>query len=167
MLLPTAFRSLSRLSSALSAKASVLRPFLLDLTISSSVNRSLVLSNFRFSCFLAVYFHKLHLGCLKLFFRYLRFLFGSIFGFQCSLFMYVFIYVKGFRLITFLRSCGHLLSRAVSSEVPSAVWVLTVVFGMGTGVSPTRIDTRTVLQLIAHGLKWTRTTDLTLIRRAL
>ena len=67
LLLPTAFRSLSRLSSALSAKASVLRPFLLDLTISSSVNRSLVLSNFRFSCFLAVYFHKLHLGCLKLF----------------------------------------------------------------------------------------------------
>ena len=32
LLLPTAFRSLSRLSSALSAKASVLRPFLLDLS---------------------------------------------------------------------------------------------------------------------------------------
>ena len=44
LLLPTAFRSLSRLSSALSAKASVLRPFLLDLSRSRmTVNRSLVL----------------------------------------------------------------------------------------------------------------------------
>ena len=39
-------------------------------------------------------------------------------------------------------SGGHLLSRTVSSEVPSAVWVLTVVFGMGTGVSPVRIAAR-------------------------
>ena len=39
-------------------------------------------------------------------------------------------------------SGGHLLSRTVSSEVPSAVWVLTVVFGMGTGVSPIRIAAR-------------------------
>ena len=36
----------------------------------------------------------------------------------------------------------HLLSHAVSSIVPSAAQVLTVVFGMGTGVSPVRIDTR-------------------------
>ena len=35
----------------------------------------------------------------------------------------------------------HLLSHAVSSIVPSADWVLTVVFGMGTGVSPNRIGT--------------------------
>ena len=35
----------------------------------------------------------------------------------------------------------HLLSRAVSSKVPSAVYVLTIVFGMGTGVSHKRIDT--------------------------
>ena len=39
-------------------------------------------------------------------------------------------------------SGGHLLSHTVSSAVPSAVWVLTVVFGMGTGVSPKRIATR-------------------------
>ena len=36
----------------------------------------------------------------------------------------------------------HLLSHTVSSIVPSAVRVLTVVFGMGTGVSPGCIGTR-------------------------
>ena len=35
----------------------------------------------------------------------------------------------------------HLLSHAVSSIVPSAAYVLTVVFGMGTGVSHRRIGT--------------------------
>ena len=39
-------------------------------------------------------------------------------------------------------SGGHLLSHTVSSIVPSAVQVLTVVFGMGTGVSPARIAAR-------------------------
>ena len=38
----------------------------------------------------------------------------------------------------------HLLSHAVSSIVPSAAYVLTVVFGMGTGVSHKRIDTRII-----------------------
>ena len=36
---------------------------------------------------------------------------------------------------------GHLLSHAVSNIVPSAAQVLTIVFGMGTGVSPKRIAT--------------------------
>ena len=36
----------------------------------------------------------------------------------------------------------HLLSHIVSNIVPSAAYVLTVVFGMGTGVSHRRIDTR-------------------------
>ena len=36
---------------------------------------------------------------------------------------------------------GHLLSHTVSSIVPSAAQVLTIVFGMGTGVSPVRIAT--------------------------
>ena len=36
---------------------------------------------------------------------------------------------------------SHLLSHAVSSIVPSAAQVLTIVFGMGTGVSPARIAT--------------------------
>ena len=39
------------------------------------------------------------------------------------------------------KSGSRLLSRAVSSKVPSAAQVLTVVFGMGTGVSPERIAT--------------------------
>ena len=39
----------------------------------------------------------------------------------------------------------HLLSHTVSSIVPSAACVLTVVFGMGTGVSHKRIDTRNML----------------------
>ena len=41
-----------------------------------------------------------------------------------------------------IESGIHLLSHAVSSIVPSAAQVLTIVFGMGTGVSPERIDTR-------------------------
>ena len=41
-----------------------------------------------------------------------------------------------------IESGTHLLSHAISSIVPSAAQVLTVVFGMGTGVSPERIGTR-------------------------
>ena len=41
----------------------------------------------------------------------------------------------------FSWSGGHLLSHIVSNAVPSAAQVLTVVFGMGTGVSPERIAT--------------------------
>ena len=40
-----------------------------------------------------------------------------------------------------IESGIHLLSHAVSSIVPSAAQVLTIVFGMGTGVSPGRIAT--------------------------
>ena len=43
-------------------------------------------------------------------------------------------------------SGSHLLSHAVARIVPSAVKVLTVVFGMGTGVSPSRIATGQVYQ---------------------
>ena len=43
---------------------------------------------------------------------------------------------------TFFKGAGsHLLSHTVSSAVPSAALVLTIVFGMGTGVSPERIAT--------------------------
>ena len=45
------------------------------------------------------------------------------------------------------RSGIHLLSHTVSSAVPSAAQVLTVVFGMGTGVSPARIDAGNLLPL--------------------
>ena len=40
-----------------------------------------------------------------------------------------------------IRSGTHLLSHAVPSVVSSAVRGLTIVFGMGTGVSPKRIAT--------------------------
>ena len=40
------------------------------------------------------------------------------------------------------KSGSHLLSHAVSGIVPSAAYSLTVVFGMGTGVSRKRIATR-------------------------
>ena len=42
---------------------------------------------------------------------------------------------------TLKNSGSHLLSHAVSSIVSSAAYVLTVVFGMGTGVSHKRIAT--------------------------
>ena len=44
--------------------------------------------------------------------------------------------------IGILDSGDHLLSQAASHQVPSTAQVLTVVFGMGTGVSPERIITR-------------------------
>ena len=50
-----------------------------------------------------------------------------------------------YKPIFFFSFGGHLLSHTVSSAVPSAAQVLTVVFGMGTGVSPKRIDTRNIL----------------------
>ena len=45
---------------------------------------------------------------------------------------------------------SRLLSRAVSSKVPSAAQVLTVVFGMGTGVSPERIATINFLSMFIN-----------------
>ena len=65
LLLPTAFRSLSRLSSALSAKASVLRPFLLDLSpfgdrqpVACSLSRCKSCSRilYGFCCLLCLFF---------------------------------------------------------------------------------------------------------------
>ena len=49
--------------------------------------------------------------------------------------------------VFFFWSGAHLLSHIVSNAVPSAAWVLTVVFGMGTGVSPKRIGTRNFVLL--------------------
>ena len=50
----------------------------------------------------------------------------------------------------FIDSGSHLLSHTVSSAVPSAAWILTIVFGMGTGVSPKRIATRKLWVLITQ-----------------
>ena len=49
---------------------------------------------------------------------------------------------------------SHLLSHTVSSAVLSASQVLTIVFGMGTGVSPGRIATeKLVLSEVLHELR--------------
>ena len=56
----------------------------------------------------------------------------------------MFLYIKPFGLFSF-KSGSHLLSHAVSSIVPSAAYVLTIVFGMRTGVSHKRIATRVFL----------------------
>ena len=47
-----------------------------------------------------------------------------------------------YKPIFFFKFGGHLLSHTVSSAVPSAVQVFTIVFGMGTGVTPERIATK-------------------------
>ena len=47
-----------------------------------------------------------------------------------------------YKPIFFFCFGGHLLSHTVSSAVPSAAQVLTIVFGMGTGVPPERIATK-------------------------
>ena len=153
MLLPAAFRSLSRLSSALSAKASALRPFLLNLFFFASPLYSVTRE--RLLLFLIVFLRccafRTALGCL----------FSLIDSFN----------IRFSRYGTGLSSCpvglsglepptsrlsgvrsnrlsykpkfpgSRLLSHIVSNTVPSAVWGLTIVFGMGTGVSPRRITT--------------------------
>ena len=50
-------------------------------------------------------------------------------------------YLKTLSSIFQIESGTHLLSHTISSAVPSAAYVLTIVFGMGTGVSHKRITT--------------------------
>ena len=52
-----------------------------------------------------------------------------------------YILIRSIKLIK-LGAGSHLLSHTVSSAVPSAVQVFTIVFGMGTGVTPERIATK-------------------------
>ena len=49
-----------------------------------------------------------------------------------------------------IKSGNHLLSHIVSNIVPSAAYVLTVVFGMGTGVPHKRINTRCSSSLLGY-----------------
>ena len=55
--------------------------------------------------------------------------------------------------ISFYKGGIHLPSRAVSSKVPSAAYGLTIVFGMGTGVSHRRIATRKIEYLVSARLR--------------
>ena len=61
-----------------------------------------------------------------------------------------FIYNKISLSYVCFKSGSHLLSHTVSSIVSSAVWVLTIVFWMCTGVSPKRIATRIVFTSWIH-----------------
>ena len=66
--------------------------------------------------------------------------------------LFLYLYVIRSVLHCSLLSCksgGHLLSHIVSNIVPSAAYVLTIVFGMRTGVSHKRITTGNFLTLTA------------------
>ena len=126
--LPAAFRSLSRPSSASSAWAFALRPFSLDLTLLFSCLQpfSRLQTVFpRSSIFRCLFFSYLLLALL-----YMRFS-------RC-----VEVFPASPRAYFLFYSGGHLSCHTVSSAVLSAVCVLTVVFGMGTGVSRSRIAAR-------------------------
>ena len=76
----------------------------------------------------------------------------SVFSFQCALLTVIIqqsrkkksYFLWSSLLNYFFKSGGHLFSHIVSNIVPSAAYVLTVVFGMGTGVSHKRITTRNI-----------------------
>ena len=151
LLLPAAFRSLSRPSSAPSARASALRPFCLTAPHTHSVACAGFFRNFRFSLVLYL-FGYLSVSSMSLPIRQLS-LTHSFFGIQFSRYFLRKPFASdpssGIRTPSrdllktyFYRKSGsHLPSRETSLQVFSAVWVFTVVFGMGTGVAPLRIAT--------------------------
>ena len=164
--LPAAFRSLSRLSSALSAKASALRPFLLGLSCCIALQRSCSLlpacfpacmpASFLLVCFsdvdmLDIFF----LGKISLSHLASVWSFQGTCGTASARPLRLFLpaaripgsslpdaLAAGTRLPhgfpwPFLFYAGsHLLSHAVSSTVSSAAHVLTAVFGMFYGCAP-------------------------------
>ena len=169
LLLPAAFRSLSRLSSALSAKASTLR--------SSSLNlfRSFLLF-LEFSFFpsapsvalpgrlFLVLLRPSGLPVLLAFLDVSSFLQYSVFKVQRNGFLTFQWRLRDSNsrppackagalpaeLSPLMGSGSRLLSRTVSSAVPSAAPGLTFVFGMGTGVSPERIATGILICLFLN-----------------
>ena len=155
--LPAAFRSLSRLSSALSAKASALRPFLLGLSCCIALQRSCsLLPACMQASFLLVCFSDVDM--LDIFFSWKDFSFPSRFCMEFSRYMLLPV-VPGYGdgeirtldpllarqvlsqlsyapVFFFFYAGSHLLSHAVSSTVSSAAHVLTAVFGMFYGCAP-------------------------------
>ena len=72
------------------------------------------------------------------------------------------------RLLIKNEAGSHLLSHTVSSAVPSAAYVLTIVFGMGTGVTRKRITTGKFPHAFAcNGDEGIRTLDPLLARQVL
>ena len=117
VLLPAAFRSLSRLSSALSAKASALRPFCLtfcrSFCLCSVINRT-------FSDLLEMfYFFSICRSILSLFeTRRSRLVLNKFLNMQFSRYIFPSFFYEA---VLHKRTGSHLLSRAVTSKVPSAV----------------------------------------------
>ena len=166
LLLPEAFRSLSRLSSALSAKASTLRSFLLG------HSDLIALTSDGWCCLVCFYFFAVFLQRLVSSLSYvLRILDVSYMQFSR--------YDYGSKTFVFLpsgdkeiRTLDPLLARQVLSQLsytpmdaglPSfeAIpysFMFCIYFNQ---------PVTSCITLLGNGLKWTRTTDLTLIRRAL
>ena len=134
MQLTKAFRSLSRPSSALSAKASTLRSFLLYSMY--SVTSSSKMSSLY--CLLIVSNWFVNFSDVLILNRYLRI--NSLINMKFSRYnsytlRCVYMIIKAFAL--FISNLGdHLLSHAVSSIVSSADFGLTIVFGMYNGCFP-------------------------------
>ena len=77
----------------------------------------------------------------------------TVFGFQGTIGLKT-IYNEMQKAYHSLKKSGsHLLSHTVSNTVPSAAYVLTIVFGMGTGVSHKRIATRNFVQCLVSARK--------------
>ena len=158
LLLPAAFRSLSRLSSALSAKASALCPSLFDLFVffrHIALWRgpySLILTVSRDSLFLMSFLLSDN-RCFLYSMQFSRYILTVLFPSGCLTAtaqenLPFSVLLRPDKLSHFLQPGSHLLSHTVSSAVPSAALVLTFVFGMGTGVSPKRIATRNLFYVI-------------------
>ena len=174
LLLPAAYRSLSRLSSALSAKASTLRSFCLTascpLAYGHAVGHVLfILNEFMFACLSACAFLcgygslnapagaadliRIHLGCLDILISLECFVLYAVFKVRSgdgeirTLDPLLARQVLSQLSYTPINSGVHLLSHTVASIVPSAACVLTVVFGMGTSVSHRRIGTGKLPQI--------------------
>ena len=113
VLLPAAFRSLSRPSSAPGAKAFALRSFCLTCFRMYSVTHGWSVS-FLKQFYLILEYLVLDFGRLKNYFHIS--LIVSVFGFQGTLY----ISTTSFRMIVFKESGIHLLSHIVSNIVPSA-----------------------------------------------
>ena len=161
--LPAAFRSLSRLSSALSAKASTLRSycFFAILVIFGNIYyqhllrkcRRVTIGDRDIRCLVLVYNISFTIApetspCADLSDPCIDHYQYSVFKVQVGLSGLEpptsrLSGVRSNRLSYKPINFGaHLLSHFVSKAVPSAVQGLTIVFGMRTGVSPGRISTK-------------------------
>ena len=156
-----AFRSLSRLSSALSAKASTLRSSLLNLALHSVATFVLLKK-----AFLSFYwiFGLLILGCLDIESWFLSTFFHqnlSVWNFQGAMNLHYPAKIQWRR-----RDSNSWPPACKAGALPTE---LRPHVGEGFQLSLFVLFLHLVilLGLPATGLKWTRTTDLTLIRRAL